>query len=103
MAELDKIRWHCRRGMLELDLVLEKFNERHLPGLGPEQLDRYQELLEFQGNDSLDLVMGRGASPDRHHDDIPHLLRAVLGHPATHDSRIIIAATSSSNQGEYDG
>ena len=77
MAELDKIRWHCRRGLLELDLVLEKFNERHLPGLGPEQLDRYQELLAFPDNDLLDLVMGRAASPDRRHDGILQLLRAV--------------------------
>jgi len=77
MAELDKIRWHCRRGLLELDLVLEKFNERHLLGLAPKQLDRYRELLEFQDNELLDLVMGRAASPDRRHDDILQLLRAV--------------------------
>lgn len=77
MAELDKIRWHCRRGLLELDLVLEKFNERHLLGLGPEQLDRYQELLEFQDNDLLDLVMGRATSPDRRYDDVLQLLRAA--------------------------
>ena len=30
MSELDRIRWHCRRGMLELDLVLARFLERHL-------------------------------------------------------------------------
>jgi antitoxin CptB len=77
MAELDKIRWHCRRGLLELDLVLEKFNERHLLGLGPEQLDLYRELLAFPDNDLLDLVMGRAASPDRRHDDILQRLRAV--------------------------
>ena len=77
MAELDKIRWHCRRGLLELDLVLEKFNERHLRALDPGQLDRYRELLAFQDNDLLDLVMGRVASPDRRHDDILQLLRAV--------------------------
>lgn len=77
MTELDKIRWHCRRGLLELDLVLEKFNERHLPGLAPGQLDSYRELLEFPDNDLLDLVMGRAQSPDRRHDDILQLLRAV--------------------------
>ena len=77
MAELDKIRWHCRRGLLELDLILEKFNERHLLGLDPEQLDRYRELLAFPDNDLLDLVMGRAAPPDRRHDDILQLLRAA--------------------------
>ena len=77
MGELDKIRWHCRRGLLELDLILEKFNERHLRGLAPEQLDRYRELLEFQDNELLDLVMGRAACPDRRHEHILQLLRAV--------------------------
>jgi len=85
MTELDKIRWHCRRGMLELDLVLERFNQRYLPGLDPEQLDRYRELLEFQDNDLLDLVMGRAASP-RRFDDILQRLRTapapgVFGEP----------------------
>jgi len=28
MAELDRIRWQCRRGLLELDLVLNRFVER---------------------------------------------------------------------------
>ncbi len=77
MAELDKIRWHCRRGLLELDLVLEKFNERHLLGLGPEQLDRYRELLAFPDNDLLDLVMGRAAAPDRRFEDILQRLRTA--------------------------
>ena len=75
MSELNKIRWHCRRGLLELDLILEKFNERHLLGLDPEQLDRYRELLEFQDNDLLDLVMARAASPDRRYEDILRRLR----------------------------
>ena len=77
MSELGKIRWHCRRGLLELDLILEKFNERHLLGLGPEELDRYRELLARPDNDLLDLVTGRAVSPDRRHDDILQLLRAV--------------------------
>ena len=76
MAELDKIRWHCRRGLLELDLILEKFNQRHLLGLDPEQLDRYRELLEFQDNELLELVMGRAASPDRRYEGILQRLRA---------------------------
>ncbi len=33
MAEIDRIRWQCRRGMLELDLVLNRFVEQELAGL----------------------------------------------------------------------
>ena len=77
MAELGKIRWHCRRGLLELDLVLEKFNQKYLSGLDREQLERFKELLALADNDLLDLVMGRAEAPGRSYGEILHLLRAA--------------------------
>ncbi len=77
MAELDKIRWQCRRGLLELDLILEKFNRQHLAGLDPVQLERYQELLAYPDNDLLDLVMARAAAPDRRYNNVLQLLRSA--------------------------
>ncbi len=75
MAELDKIRWHCRRGLLELDLILEKFNRQYLTRLDPEQLERFKELLAFPDNDLLDLVMGRASYPERRYNHVLQLLR----------------------------
>jgi len=46
MTEADKIRWQCRRGLLELDLILEKFNQQHLGSLDPEQLERFKDRLD---------------------------------------------------------
>ena len=77
MAELDKIRWQCRRGMLELDLILEKFNQHHLANLGPDQPERYKQLLAFPDNDLLDLVMERAAIPGQGINDVLQLLRAA--------------------------
>ena len=77
MAELDKIRWQCRRGMLELDLILEKFNQHHLANLGPDQLERYKQLLAFPDNELLDLVMARVSLPDQGCDKVLQLLRAA--------------------------
>lgn len=64
MSELDRIRWNCRRGLLELDLVLEGFLERHLEELTPHQLESFKELLDYPDNDLLDLVMRRAELPD---------------------------------------
>ena len=75
MGELDKIRWHCRRGLLELDLILDKFNHKHLASLDPGQLERFKELLAFPDNDLLDLVMERVAAPDQRYNNILRLLR----------------------------
>jgi antitoxin CptB len=74
-GELGKIRWHCRRGLLELDLILEQFNRRHLDLLDAEQLARFRELLAFPDNDLLDVVMGRAALPDQRLAAVLHLLR----------------------------
>ena len=76
-GELGKVRWHCRRGLLELDLVLEQFNRRYLDGLAAADLALFKELLAFPDNDLLDLVMGRVANQDQRLDPILQLLRTV--------------------------
>jgi antitoxin CptB len=75
-GELGKLRWHCRRGLLELDLILEKFNQRHLAALDAGQVGRFRELLAFPDNDLLDLIMGRSAVPDDRFESMLKLLRA---------------------------
>ena len=77
MAKLDKVRWHCRRGLLELDLILERFNEQHLTGLDADELARYTELLAFPDNDLLDLLMGRVPPPDTRYATVLQMLRAA--------------------------
>ena len=59
MSELDRIRWHCRRGLLELDLVLKRFVERDFPQLSPAQCEAFKTLLDYPDNDLWDLVTGR--------------------------------------------
>jgi antitoxin CptB len=58
-VEEHRTRWHCRRGLLELDLVLAGFMDRHYPGLDTAQRGLFDELLEFQDNDLWDVVAGR--------------------------------------------
>ena len=59
MSELDRVRWQCRRGMLELDLVLSRFVERHLVELLPDQLAAFKALLEHSDSVLWDLVSGQ--------------------------------------------
>jgi antitoxin CptB len=76
MAELGRVKWQCRRGLLELDLILEKFNRRYLAELNAAQLDEFRELLKLPDNDLLDLLMGRVLPPD----DCPNeVLRLLCG------------------------
>lgn len=76
MAELDRIRWQCRRGLLELDLVLADFLACHLESLDGQQLEIFRELLSYPDNDLLDLVMGRAELCDARCQSMLDLLRA---------------------------
>lgn len=42
-----KLIWNCRRGMLELDLMLARFVERHLSQLNLEERLLFERLLEY--------------------------------------------------------
>jgi antitoxin CptB len=54
----DRLKWKCRRGLLELDLVLE----RYLRG-NPEDRE-LSALLELHDNDLWDIVSGRSERYD---------------------------------------
>jgi succinate dehydrogenase flavin-adding protein (antitoxin of CptAB toxin-antitoxin module) len=76
VSEADRIRWHCRRGLLELDLVLAAFVERHFDRLDARQVELFKELLDQPDNDLLDLVMGRAEPADPRCKPVLELLRA---------------------------
>lgn len=48
-----RIRWHSRRGMLELDLILVPFAEQYFASLDEADQDRYVKLLESEDQDLL--------------------------------------------------
>jgi antitoxin CptB len=69
--EHNRARWKCRRGLLELDIVLHRYLERNLP-------DRaFLELIELQDNDLWDIVIGRSERYGEHLQDAVARLRAA--------------------------
>ena len=64
MAEIDRIRWRCRRGLLELDLVLEAFLREDLNSLTAAELGEFSRLLDAADNDLWDWVSGRDEPTD---------------------------------------
>ena len=76
MAEFDRIRWRCRRGLLELDLVLQRFLERRFESLEPNDRRLFDELLDAPDNDLLDMALGR-AEPAPRYRAVVEMLRAA--------------------------
>ena len=61
---LSKLRWRCRRGMLENDLFLERFFQRHEHRLTARHADALARLMDLADNDLLDLLLGRKEPED---------------------------------------
>ena len=78
---LGKLKWRCRRGMLENDLLIERFFQRHEATLTTRQADALTRLMDLSDNDLLDLLLRRKEpgddlnSPDVH--EVLELLRPV--------------------------
>ncbi|HUU72474.1 MAG TPA: succinate dehydrogenase assembly factor 2 [Burkholderiales bacterium] len=75
MGEIDRVRWHCRRGLLELDLVLNHFVENRYQQLTPDQKNALTRLLDLPDNDLWDLVTGRARIDDEACNEIVSMLR----------------------------
>ena len=71
---LGKLRWRCRRGLLENDLLLERFFARPEP-VSEEDARGLALLMELADNDLLDLFLGRQKPPA--HLDRPEVRRIV--------------------------
>ncbi len=57
--ELSRLRWRCRRGMLENDLLIERFFATHGATLTQAQARGLQTLMDLPDNDLLDLLLRR--------------------------------------------
>ena len=56
---MSKLRWRCRRGLLENDLFIERFFGRHAESLTVGQGRALTELMDLPDNDLLDLLLAR--------------------------------------------
>jgi antitoxin CptB len=57
--QLSKLRWRCRRGLLENDLFLERFFKQHEDQLNTDHAHGLMQLMDLADNDLLDLLLRR--------------------------------------------
>ncbi|NDY89877.1 FAD assembly factor SdhE [Ideonella livida] len=56
---ISRLKWRCRRGLLENDLFVERFFRRHESTLTVGQVEGLQLLMDLADNDLLDLLLAR--------------------------------------------
>jgi antitoxin CptB len=62
---LSKLHWRSRRGLLENDLFIQTFFERHESRLTVGHARGMYELMDLSDNDLLDILLERKALPDK--------------------------------------
>lgn len=73
----EQIRWACRRGMLELDILLEAFFDKHFDTLTSEQQQIFEALLVQQDPDLYSWFIGLAQPTDEKLKDMVHLIKAT--------------------------
>ena len=60
-AEARRLAWRCRRGLLELDIVLQRFVALEFTNLSSQELTALDALLALPDNDFWDLLVNEKA------------------------------------------
>jgi antitoxin CptB len=58
-AAINRLKWRCRRGMLENDLFIERFFRRHEAAFDARWAAGLLALMDLSDNDLLDLLLAR--------------------------------------------
>jgi antitoxin CptB len=56
---LNRLKWRCRRGLLENDILIERYFNRHGSCITQRQAEGLQALMDLPDNDLLDLLLAR--------------------------------------------
>ena len=81
-TELNRLKWRCKRGLLENDLFIERFFQEQGSGLTIRHVAGLQPLMDLPDNDLLDLLLAR-RDPDGELDTPEvHEVLALMRRPA---------------------
>ncbi|MFZ4535521.1 succinate dehydrogenase assembly factor 2 [Propionivibrio sp.] len=77
-AELNRLRWRCtRRAMLEMDLLLGDFLDKHFSSLTPEQAAVFVELADMEDLELWPLITGKRECDNLLQSEVVAMLRDV--------------------------
>ncbi len=75
-AALGRLRWMCRRGMRELDVLLERWLERYGSSASAEELAQFEVLLQWQDPELVRYLIAGEVHPDSGY---ARLLQSIRG------------------------
>ncbi len=76
-AEQRRLAWRCRRGLLELDIVLQRFIARHFYDLTAQELVAFDGLLAMPDNDFWHLLQQKNSGANTMQQSVIDKLNAI--------------------------
>lgn len=68
------LRWRCRRGMLELDILFNQFLDRQYDGISDAEKNVFDQLLDYPDQLLFDMFLGHQVSSDP---DVAQLIQCI--------------------------
>ncbi|MBT8144088.1 MAG: succinate dehydrogenase assembly factor 2 [Gammaproteobacteria bacterium] len=78
MSERSRLRWLCRRGMKELDVLLSAYLDQVYPRAEAADRRRFEQLLEWPDPELYGLLTGKDSAPDEAMQDFVDRLRRLI-------------------------
>lgn len=78
MSEMARLRWLCRRGMKELDLLLQNYIEHSYADAHATDQKAFRSILQMTDPELNDLILGRAESDDKDIARVIEILRNSL-------------------------
>lgn len=78
---VNRLRWRCRRGMLELDVLLQAFLHSGYADLDDTGRVCFDRLLAYPDPTLLELLMGRMVAADK---ELMHVVEGIRRAAVTH-------------------
>ncbi len=72
-----KLAWRCRRGMLELDLILQRFMDTYLDCLNEAEIADFEMLLMSPDPDLFSCLMGNARLENK---ELEHIIELIQLH-----------------------
>ena len=77
-AQDSELRWRCRRGMLELDIIFNEFLDKAYSELNSEQKELLDQMLDYPDQLLFDLFLGHMESSDKGISSLVSFIRNTL-------------------------
>lgn len=81
MSDRNRVRWLCRRGMKELDLVINRYFESDYDSLTEQEKNEFKDFLNLEDPEIFSWIMGRSSPEKQSHANIVGKLRNTFDKP----------------------